>query len=91
MNINLSSSGDYPQGDIDEHIEIMRNSGAELTGRVMLLPDPEYPNSGAYRVWTERAPKKEFGIRNRGQEPTWLWVTPDGEVIYTQRPWAVTG
>lgn len=94
MNINLGPTPEPNfgetmesiQDEIDEHIEIMRRSGESLTGRVMLISDPEYP--GAYRVWTEREPLSE--LHRRAQDPVWLWVTPEGEVLGSQRPWAVT-
>jgi hypothetical protein len=96
MNINLGPTPEpnfgetmeSMQDEIEEHIEIMRRANPlpGYTGRTMLLSDPEYP--GAYRVWLEYKAKGE--IQRRGQEPTWVWVTPEGEVINSQRPWGVT-
>jgi len=90
MNLNLNRGADPDDGletetvqaEIEEHIEIMRNAGERLTGRVMLLSDPEYP--GAYRVWTERMMVMPVG------RTVWLWVTPDGEIIASNDPASVT-
>lgn len=92
MNVNLGDAGEgwshqTIQEEIEEHIEIMRGAGQQVADRpVMLLSDPEYP--GAYRVWLQLQPKSD--IQRRASDPTWAWVTPDGEIIMTQRPWGVT-
>jgi hypothetical protein len=83
VNININDEI-LTQDEIDEHVEIMRSAGESLTGRVMLLSDPEYPTTGAYRVWCERQPILKVG------RSVWLWVTPDGEIIASNDPASVT-
>lgn len=97
MNINLGptpepnfgETTESMQDEIEEHRHIMRNCDLRIGERVMLLSDPEYP--GSYRVWLEQPPKREdLDARYRDAHPSWVWVTPEGEVIQSQRPWAVT-
>lgn len=92
MNINLNAFGaptaplpddvelDVLSDEMDEHREILGLGGvpgignATLTGRMAFTPDPEDWEAGAMRVWSETS------------DGTWLWVDPDGEVVYTECP-----
>lgn len=83
MNISLTDgSGAHPiepddcdlRGDIDEHQEIMRSAGYNITGPAVLIPENQSMYPGAYQVWSPY-------YDDEAKAYMFVWVDPDGRAI----------
>lgn len=83
MNISLTDgSGSHPAepddcnlvSDIDEHQEIMRSAGFNITGPAVLIPENQREYPGAYQVWSPYFdPEADAYL--------FVWIDPEGRAV----------